>query len=303
MIIMRFFKLLSLVTLLSFPQFAFASSPPPQPLPLRIVATFSILQDLVQEIAPNVPVETIVPVNADPHVYQPTPSDVKKLAHADLIFVNGLGFEGWMDRLIQASGFKGKIIVVSKNVQPRSLIDHKTGRTTVDPHAWHDVRSAIKYTQEIVEALCTQDPKNTKEYKKQGDRFIKELTNLHQWAQKQFKEIPLDRRVVVTTHDAFWYFGEAYGIQFLSPVGISTEAHPSPNDILKLINQIRRDHVRAIFMENLSDPKTLQQIAEEAGVAIGGTLYADSLSEKEGPAATYIQMIRHNVQAIKRLLT
>lgn len=294
---MRFFKFFFFLALF-FPSSLFAQSSPP----LRIVATFSVLQDMIQQIAPDASVGTIVPPNADPHAYSPTPSDVKKLAHADLVFVNGLGFEGWIDRLIQASGFKGTIIIASKTVQPRTLLDHKTGASTVDPHAWHDVKNAIKYVQEITIALKEREPAHAQIYQNRSVSYIKDLQQLDQWVQEQFKDIPLDQRLVVTTHDAFWYFGAAYGISFLSPVGISTEAQPSPKDILTLINQIRRDHIQAIFIENLSNHKALQQIAEEAGVTIGGTLFADSLSDKDGPATTYIQMIQYNVLTIRERL-
>jgi zinc/manganese transport system substrate-binding protein len=268
--------------------------------PLQVVVTFSILQNLVEEIGGSlVQVKSIVPVNVDPHTYQPSIWDAKNLKNADLIVVNGLGFEGWLDRLIAASGFQGTVIIASNKVVPRTL--ENQGRTlVVDAHAWHKVDNAILYINTIVDGLSTADPDNAETYQKQGEAFIQRLRSLDREVKALFATIPVGTRKVVTTHDAFWYFGEAYQVEFFSPLGISTEAEASAADVAALIDQIRNQNIRAVFLENLSNKKLIVQIAMEAHVCVDGTLYADSLSEPGGPASTYIAMMRHNARALHR---
>lgn len=269
--------------------------------PLKIVTTFSILQSLVQELTQDQgKIDNIVPQNVDPHTYQPTPTDVRKLAHADLVIINGLGFEGWLNRLIDSSGYKGKIVTASDKVAPRKLLDTANGNTVVDPHAWHNVKNIIIYVENITAALCELDSLNKDLYNQRSRNLIQRLEALDKWVTQQFDSLPPSAKKVITTHDAFWYYGAAYGIEFLSPVGVSTEAQPSPANISDLIEQIRQHKVTAIFIENLADPKIIQRIAEEGHVSIGGTLYADSLSTPEGPATTYENMIRHNTLEIRK---
>lgn len=270
--------------------------------PLKVVCTFSILSDLVKTIGGDaVIVETIVPINTDPHTYQPTPSNAKSLANADLVFVNGLNFEGWIDRLIAASGYQGNIIIAAQDISPRSAQDlsqdiEKT--PTIDPHAWHNVQNAVAYVRVITDALIIRQPQQREKIQARSQEFIHKLQDLDQWIIRQINSIPPEKRIVVTTHDAFWYYGDAYGIQFLSPVGVSTDAQPSAAAMAGLIRQIQQQDIRAVFIENLSNSRLVNQIAKETHVKIGGVLYADSLSEETGPAATYIQMIRHNTAEI-----
>lgn len=274
---------------------------PAHATPLKIIASFSVLQNLVEEVGGNlVHVHSIVPPNADPHTYQPTTGDAKNVAQADLIFVNGLGFEGWLDRLIAASGFQGPVITVSDQVTVRNF-NHREGFVP-DPHAWHNVNNTILYVKTIVKALIDYDPAHREIYQNRGIAFVQKLQTLDTEIKMLFAQIPLEHRKVVSTHDAFWYFGTAYKIKFFSPVGISTEAQASAANVAQLINEIRNHNIHAVFLENLANKKLIHQIAEEAKVAVEGTLYADSLSEKDGPGATYMDMMRFNANTIAKAL-
>ncbi|WP_032112849.1 metal ABC transporter solute-binding protein, Zn/Mn family [Candidatus Paracaedibacter symbiosus] len=272
---------------------------------LKVVASFSVLGDLARQIGgDDVEVDIIVPENADPHVYQPKPLDVKKLNQADLVIVNGLGFEGWFDRLISNSGYKSEVIIAAKQVKSRVLHD-SNGVAAEDPHAWHNVKNVILYVGEIKTALQQKLPQQTDILEKRALNYIKELEALDAWVQAEFNAIPSDKRKVITTHDAFAYFGVAYGIEFLSPVGVSTDAEPSAAKIAELIKTIKKQDIHAVFIENLSSRKLIEQIAMEANVVIGGVLYADSLSDSkasESPAKTYMEMIRHNALTIHKAL-
>ncbi len=280
--------------------FSEKTSKPSDKSKLYFVTSFTILQDLVQKVAGShlggrIEVNTIVKINADPHTYQPTPHDSKLIASADAVFINGLGFEGWIDRLICGSGFKGPIYTVSKKVDPRILASNVN---LIDPHAWHSVKNVILYTQEIVRAFIEIDPEFAKDYQRNGNALIKKLQELDVFVTKLFAKIPSNERQVVTTHDAFWYFGMDYGIKFLSPVGISTEAQASAAVVGELINLIRNNKIKAVFIENLANPRLIEQIAMEANVKVGGILYADSLSLPTEVAGDYFSMIRHNAQTI-----
>jgi len=286
-----FIKCFSVFTFIIYSSHAEPASPK-----LKVAVTFSVLKNLVEEIGGDaVEASSIVPVNGDPHTYQPTPNDAKLIAHADLVVVNGLGFEGWIDRLISASGYSGVIVNASRGVSYR-LISNPPSQP--DPHAWHDVRNAIIYVSNICNALCNLDPSRSKYFRQREHRFSQELTELHQSIRDSFLPLPESSRQVVTTHDAFWYFGEAYGIKFLSPVGVSTDIEPSAAQIAKLIETIKSTNIRAVFLENITSQKMIQQVSDETGIAIKGTLFADSLSSPDGPAPTYIRMMVHNAGQI-----
>ncbi|AIK97022.1 metal ABC transporter solute-binding protein, Zn/Mn family [Candidatus Odyssella acanthamoebae] len=271
------------------------------PSKLKVVATFSILGDLIRNVGGEaVDVKFIVPENADPHVYQPTPQDAAMLAKADLVFVNGLDFEGWFERLISNSGYKGKVIVAGKNVSPRILVGSK-GTAVDDPHAWHCVKNAMLYVEVIAEALVEAHPVFKDLILQNKTDYLKKLENLDAWVEEQYVSFPVNKRLVVTTHDAFWYYGGSYKITFLSPVGISTDAEPSAAAVAHLIKEIKAKDIRAVFIESLSSRKLVEEIAAEAGANVDGTLYADSLSSPRvspSPAPTYIDMIRHNTLEI-----
>lgn len=269
---------------------------------LKVVASFSVLGDFARQVGGDtVDVDIIVPENSDPHVYQPTPDDVKKVAKADIILINGLGFEGWFERLLNNSGGKAKVVTVTSKVKPRTILDSKQGTSVYDPHAWHSVTNAILYVDEVEKAFSSLRPTSKKIFKKNATLYRVELTKLHDWIVDKYKSLKIPHHMVVTTHDAFWYYGETYGITFLSPVGISTEAEPSAAAVAQLIETVREKDIRAVFIENLSNRKLIEQIAQETKTMVDGTLYADSLSDPkqpDSPAKTYIEMIRHNTNEI-----
>jgi len=261
--------------------------------PLRVVASFSILADLLREIGgPVVDVVSLVGPDADAHVYQPSPADARRLAAAELVAVNGLGFEGWQDRLVRASGYRGTVAVASAGITPRRL-----GRAP-DPHAWQDLGLAQAYVRTLTEALVRLRPAEREILTSRADAYLARLQALDLTLRQRLATVPRDQRRVITSHDAFGYFGAAYGIDFLSAQGMSTDSEASATAVAKLIQQIRRQRVRAVFVENISDPRLIERIAREGGVQIGGRLYSDALSGPGGPAATYLQLFAHNAAAI-----
>ena len=271
---------------------------------IKAVATFSILGDLVRNVGGDrVDVTTLVGPNGDAHVYSPTPGDARKLAAANIVFVNGLGLEGWMTRLVAASGTKAPMIVVTKGITPRHMQDEdKSGRTPIDPHAWQSVADAKIYVANIRDGLVAIDPAGKTTYDANAAAYLTKLDELESAVKAAIDSIPADRRKIITTHDAFGYFGAAYGMAFIAPEGVSTEAEPSAKDVARIITQIKKQKIPAVFLENISDPRLMAQIARETGAIIGGTLYSDALSEPGGPAATYIDMMRHNVREFTKAL-
>ena len=253
----------------------------------KIVASFSIIGDMAHEIAgDNIELKTLVGANGDAHEYEPTPTDVKVIASADLLLINGLKFEGWIERLIKSANYKGKVIVVSNGSK---LIEN-------DPHAWQDLNNGKTYVENIKNALVEIDKSNADKYQKNATAYNTKLTELDSWVKSEISKISSEKRSVITTHDAFQYFAEAYGINFISALGISTSSQASAKDIAKLIEQIRNKKVTALFLENISDSRLIKQLEKDTGAHIGGTLYSDSLSASDEPAASYIEMFKHNVQ-------
>jgi zinc/manganese transport system substrate-binding protein len=264
----------------------------------RAVATFSILADFVRNVGgERVQLATLVGPNGDVHVFAPTPGDVKTIAAANIVFVNGLGLEGWLDRLIAASGTHAAVVVASRGIKPRSdAREHSAS----DPHAWQSVGNAKIYVGNIRDGLIAADPSWENVYRANAAAYLAALDKLEAEIKAAIESIPLARRKVITTHTAFGYFGDAYGIEFIAPEGLSTDAEPSARDVARLIEQIRREKIPALFIENVTDPRLLQRIGEETGVGIGGTLYSDALSPPDGPAATYIDMMRSNVRELTK---
>ena len=299
--------------------------------PLKVVTSFSILGDMVANVGGDkIEVITLVGPDGDAHVYEPSPADAKKVSSANLVVVNGLGFEGWLERLVKASGYKGKIVVVSEGVKPRAMgkadhaeeeakghakehhdakgHDHEHGYNDahhnshdhgdVDPHAWQSLTNAKIYVKNIAKALAEVDPANASAYQQAEDAYLGELEALDTWAKAQFAQIPEQKRRMITSHDAFGYLGETYGLQILAPMGVSTASEPSAGGLKKLIEQINRENVTAVFVENISDPRLIEQITKESKVRVEGELYSDALSSKDGSAPTYISMFRSNVGKI-----
>jgi zinc/manganese transport system substrate-binding protein len=262
---------------------------------LKAVATISILGDLVKNVGGDrVDVTTLVGADGDAHVYEATPGDAKKLAGADIVFVNGLGLEGWMTRLVEASGTKAAIVFVSKGVVPLKMPDSREAGA-LDPHAWQSIADAKIYVANIRDGLDTIDPAGKPTYDAAALAYLAKLDELEKAVRAAISSIPADRRKIITTHDAFGYFGAAYGMQFIAPEGVSTDTEPSAKDVAMIITQIKRQNIPAVFLENVTDPRMMEQIAQETGAKIGGKLYSDALSAPTGPAATYIDMMRHNV--------
>lgn len=272
---------------------------------LRAVATFSILGDLAKNVSgERADVAALVGPEGDVHVYAPTPADAKTVAAAKLVFVNGLGLEGWIDRLIAASGSKAPVVVASRGIIPRKMADERdANRLVSDPHAWQSVADAKIYVANISDGLIAADPSGKEIYRANAAAYLSKLDALDDEIKAAIATIPANRRKIITTHNAFGYFGDAYGLEFIAPEGLSTEAEPSARDVAKIIAQIRAQKIPAVFLENISDPRLMQQIAAETGARIGGTLYSDSLSPPSGPAATYIAMMRHNAREFQHALT
>ncbi len=267
----------------------------------NVVASFSILGDMVKNVGGDrIEVTTLVGPNGDTHVYEPTPADAKAVAGADLVVVNGLGFEGWMDRLIRTSGYKGAVVVASKGVEPRKMTAEETTepgapRLVTDPHAWQDLHNGQLYVRNIAAGLAKLDPAGASVYEANAKAYAARLAELDRWVKQEFSAIPRPKRRMITTHDAFGYFGAAYGVTILSPEGFSTESEASAGDIARLIRQIRKEKITAVFIENISDPHLMQQVAKESGVTLWGELYSDALSKPEEAAPTYLEMFKNNV--------
>jgi zinc/manganese transport system substrate-binding protein len=257
---------------------------------LRVVASFSILSDMVHQL--GAPVDTLVGPDQDVHIYEPRPKDLRRLATANLLVRNGLGLEGWMDRLAGASGFKGPVVVAAADVAPRTI--KEGGAIATDPHAWQDPRNGALYITAIAEGLVTADPANEALYRAAANSTRAAILATDAWIAQKLAPIPPGRRRIITKHDAFGYYGARYGIEFLAPEGISTEFEPSAKAIAALVAQIRRENIRAVFIENMTSPRMARMLARETGAVLGGTVYSDALSQPGGPAATYLDMLRHN---------
>jgi zinc/manganese transport system substrate-binding protein len=272
---------------------------------LKVIATFSILGDLVRNVGgERIEVASLVGSNGDAHVYSPTPADARKLAEAKLVVVNGLGLEGWMTRLVKASGTKAPTIVASTGVKTRKMEgEHHGGRMVTDPHAWQSIANAKIYVANIREGLAKADPAGKAGYEANAAAYLAKLDALEKEVKAAIDKIPADHRRIITTHDAFGYFGAAYGMEFIAPEGVSTDSQASAKDVAKIIEQIRKLKIPAVFMENVSDPRLMQQIAKETGAKVGGTLYSDALSDEKGPASTYIDMMRNNIRQFTAALT
>jgi zinc/manganese transport system substrate-binding protein len=261
---------------------------------LPVTASFSILGDIVRVVGgERVTVTTLVGADEDAHVFEPKPSDVKTILASKLVITNGLGFEPWAGKLIISSGYKGEALVASKGVKVRQLKEH--GHDATDPHAWQNPNNVVIYARNIEAALSKVDAAGASTYQVNAEAYVKELQMLDAWAKEQFAAIPALQRKVITSHDAFGYFGAHYGITFLAPRGVNADTEPSAKQVAQLIKQIQREKIRAVFVENMSDPKLVAQLSKDAGAKVGATLFVDALSGADKPGASYLQMMRHNV--------
>ncbi len=274
-----------------------ASALPAHAEPLKVIASFSILGDFVRNVGGDrVDVTTLVGPDSDAHVYAPTPRDAKRIAEARLIVVNGFGFEGWLPRLVQSSGSKATVVTATDGITPL-----RRG-SDADPHAWQAVDNAKVYVANIRVALSAADPAGSEQFRANGDAYLAKLGALDREVRSAVAQIPAARRKVISTHNAFGYFASAYGIEFVAPLGVSTESEPSARDIAGIITQIKQARIPAVFLENVSDPRLIQRISAETGAKVGGTLYSDGLTGEKGDAPTYIDMVRHNIKTLTRAL-
>jgi len=300
--------------------------------PVRVVASFSILGDLIRQVGgAQVAVTTLVGPDSDAHGFSPSPADARKLAEADIVFVNGLGLEGWLDRLIRASGTRAPVVVASAGVKPipaegghgdhdhggmdhggmdhggmdHGGMDHAGqdhGDHAVDPHAWQDLANVRIYVANIRDGLAKVDPGHAEAYRAAAAGYLAKLDDLERDVRAAIDCIPAERRRIITSHDAFGYFASAYGLRFVAPQGVSTDSEASPRDVAAIIRQIRRDRVPAVFLENISDPRQMALIARESGARIGGKVFSDALSRPDGPAPTFLDMMRSNLRAFSAAL-
>ncbi len=262
-----------------------------------VVVSFSILGDMVREIGQDkINVEVLVGPNQDSHVFEPRPQHAKELGRADLIVVNGLGFEGWMDRLIEASGYKKNVLVATTGIHP--LVHTEEGKKTLDPHAWHSLKNASIYVDNIVKGLSALLPKDASFFETRGKAYKQSLSALEQKTNLTLSSLPLEDRKVLTNHGAFGYLGDEFRIMFYSPLGMSTEAEPSAKTVAALIRKIREENIRAVFIENISNPRLIEQLARETGTSIGGVLYSDALSPPGTEADTYLKMMTFNLTSL-----
>ena len=291
----------------SFSAIAFAQSPAKVP----VVATFSILADLVRKIGgERLVVTSLVGPDGDAHSYAPTPADARALAGARLVIVNGLGFEGWISRLIRSSGTKAQTVTATAGIQPLKAVEadghghgHGHGAAASDPHAWQDVRNARTYVTNIRDALIVADPDGKAEFVRNAAAYLTALDALDVEIRTMFALVPAERRRILSTHDAFQYFSKAYGIEFVALRGVASDSEPSARDLAAIIRQIRQGRIAAVFLENITDPRAMQRIAAETGAKVGGQLFSDALSPPEGPAPDYLSMMRHNARQIVGALT
>lgn len=264
---------------------------------LSVVASFSILGDFVRNVGGDrVNVTTLVGADSDVHVYTPAPSDAKRVADAKLVIVNGLGLEGWLPRLVQSSGSKATIVTASAGIAPLKL------GSAADPHAWQSVPNAQVYVADIANALAAADPDDAELFRTQAKSYLEKLEALDREVREAVAKIPAERRRVISTHNAFGYFAAEYGVQFVAPLGVSTETEPSARDIAAIIGQIKAARIPAVFLENISDDRLIRRIAAETGAKVGGTLISDGLTGEKGLAPTYIDMVRHNIKALTSAL-
>jgi zinc/manganese transport system substrate-binding protein len=283
-------------------------------LPVKTVASFSILGDLVRQVGgERVSVDVLVGPGADAHVFQPSPSHARQVGQAQVVFANGLGFEGWMQRLLETAGYKGKPVVVSQGIKPlqaeADAHDHKDekpghehGHGDIDPHAWQSVPNVITYVANITKGLCAADAAGCDGYRKNAAAYTQQLKTLDTEIKATWGSIPAAQRKLITSHDAFGYYARAYGVKFLAPQGVSTDSEASAQGVAQLVRQIRKEQIKALFVESISDPRLIEQIGRETGVKPAGALFSDSLSGSSGPAASYVAMMQANTRAMTQAI-
>ena len=288
-------KINVLVFFFTMPLLSFATEKP------KIVATASMISDMAQNIVGDkFDVTTIVPIGKDPHTYEPTPSDVTMVANADVIFKNDLTFEGWLLKLIDNSGTKANVVKVTERVE---VIESLTYANSADPHAWMNALNGIIYAENIKNAMVEYDPENKDFYENNFKSYKTKLEDLDKYIQEKIQTIPEQQRILITSHDAFQYYGRKYGIRLESILGTSTDAQAQAGDMVRLDKVIKNNSVPAVFIESTVNPKMLQGLAEENDIVIGGSLFSDSIGDKDSDAPTYIDMLKYNTDVIVNALS
>ena len=237
-------------------------------------------------------VTTIVGADADAHVYTPSASDAIAVAEADVIFINGLGFETWSQTLIESSKTNAAVFTATEGIEPL-MVDGE-----IDPHAWNALTNGVIYVFNIASAMSQIDPDHAETYQRNAKAYINRLNRMHDSAMIKLAALPSDRKTVVTAHDAFGYLENAYGLTFLAPVGIDTDAEPSAQELAALIDHLKQVGAGALFVENITSSALVEQIARETGIKLGGRIYSDALSARGGPATSYEAMFNHNLTTL-----
>ena len=290
-----------IVAMVSAGGLSFAAAPPASAKTLEAVASFTVLADIVKQVGgEHVNVKSLVGPNGDPHEFEASPDDAKNLKAANVTFISGEGLEGWFEKLVKASGYSGKPVVASEGI--KTLTMEEDGKEVTDPHVWNSPVNVEVWVANIEKALTAADPEDAAAFKANAAKVTKELKDLDAYAKSKIGTVPKDSRKVLTSHDAFGYFGKQYGITFMSPLGVSTETEASAADVAKLIDQIKQEKVKVYFIESSNDGRLVKQIADATGAQPGGELFVESLSKEDGPATTYAKMFRHNVDQIAKAI-
>ena len=268
--------------------------------PVRVLVSFSILADIARQVGgSDVAVTSLIGPDANEHVFEPSPDQVRQLTQAQLFIVNGFGLEGWRTRLIQSAQYRGLVVIATAGITPLMTTETDETAPSPDPHAWQDPRNAVIYAEHIMRALAGIDPEHAEAHRQRFSEYRAALDALNRNVHDGLAVIPAEKRQVITTHDAFAYYGKAYGVTFMAPEGLNTESEPSAKSVAALIRQIRRQGTKALFLENISDPRLMEEIARETGATLGPPLYSDALSGPNGPAPTYIRMIEYNTATLR----
>jgi zinc/manganese transport system substrate-binding protein len=274
---------------------------------VRVVTSFSILADWVRQVGGDrVEVDALVGPGGDAHVFQPKPVQAKKVGQADVVFSSGLGFEGWMSRLLKIAAYQGRHLVLAQSLGDKALLrsgsdDHGHAHMATDPHVWQDVRNAQRYVGRIALGLCEADPAGCDQYRRNAAQYDQQLQTLDEQIRAAWAQVPAAHRKVITSHEAFGYYAQAYGVRFLAPQGVSTESEASAQGVARLVRQIKREGARALFVESVSNPRLIEQIARETRLtASPHRLFSDTLSPTPEPAGTYLRMMRHNTEALTK---
>jgi len=275
--------------------------------PLRVLAVETFLADMAQNVAGDrLQVQALLPIGADPHGYEPTPADVVRVAECDLLIVNGAGFEGFIQQLLASAGGQHRVIEASAGLTSRSprpgeaTGDHPEG----DPHFWLDPNNAIHYVENIRDGLSQADPGGAAIYAWNAESYVAQLRTLDQWVVEQVRQVPPERRLLVTNHESFGYYADRYGFQVIGTIvpSVSSGASPSAQQLARLVERIKATGAPVIFLETGTNPQLAQQVARETGVAVVTGLHTHSVTAPGGPAPTYVEMIRYNTRAIVEAL-